>query len=446
MQRRRAPTGHAALVFLLGTLGVSSAAASPHLQAVGESSLGYTDNAQASPRTVDLRTKSAFWMLSPGLTLALVSPRNLQRISYRYEYDFYFNSAASSSSVNRLDYRGFFDLSRRITLVLGGRATQSDRFNSVAFAAPGAGAVGALPVGTGSYLDAAGDQAFSFDVAEDWRAWQSSSVIAETPLFDTTAPTTVGAGLRVGIERSFLFDAVGVEGRGDYTTVSGSVSVDGSPAEVQQQLTGGGVALWRHDWGRYLSSSTEAGALRVERLNTGKALWTPIGSAALFYATEAGDAQLAYSHALTTNALLGQSLIVDEVRLRGGLPLTEKGELLLSGSCAYQRGRLLDERAELATKVQVFLADVSLGWQATKLLGLGVRYEHIQQKSGSDTPPLPVSFVQNSVLIGAALKFPPERDMPRPYRAPRRVDRGDELRDGFQPAAEGPRSPGDGAR
>ncbi len=445
MDLRRASKASAAVVVTLCALGSRTAAASPHLQAIGESSLGYTDNAQAAPGAA-LRTKSAFWMLSPGLSLALATPRDVQRISYRYEYDFYFNSATSSSSANRLDYRGFFELGPRVTLVLGGRATESDRFNSVAFAAPGAGTVGALPVGTGSYLDAAADQALSLDVAEGWRAWQSSSAIAETPLSDTLAPTTVGAGLRAGIERLFLLDALGVEARGDYTTVSGSVTLDGSPAEVQKQLTGGGVALWRHDWGRYLSSSAEAGALRVQRLNTGRGLWTPVGSATLFYATEAGDAQLGYSHTLTTNALLGQSLIVDEVRLRGALPLTEKGELSLAGSCAYQRGRLLDERAELATKVRVTLADLSLGWQATKLVSLGVRYEHIQQKSGSDTPPLPVSFVQNNVLIGAALAFPPERDMPKAYRAPRRVDRSDELRDGFQPTAQGPRSPGEGAR
>jgi len=136
MNVRRASKGPAAALLALCTLG-GRAAAAPHLQVIGESSLGYTDNAQASPRAADLRTKSAFWMLSPGLTLALASQRYVQRMSYRYEYDFYFNSAASSSSSNRLDYRGFFELSRRVTLVLGGRATESDRFNSVAFAAPG---------------------------------------------------------------------------------------------------------------------------------------------------------------------------------------------------------------------------------------------------------------------------------------------------------------------
>jgi hypothetical protein len=446
MELRRAWRGPAAAVFALCGLFAPGVGAAPHWQAVGESSLGYTDNAQASPRTAGQHTKSAFWMLSPGLTLALASPRNLQRLTYRFEYDFYFNSQASSSSANRLDYRGFFELSRRITLVLGGRATQSDRFNSVAFAAPGAGAVGALPVGAGSYLDAAADETMGFDVAESWRAWQSSSVLAATPLFDTEAPTTLSAGLRAGIERSFKFDAVGVEGRGDYTTVSDGVTVDGSPAELQQLLTGGGVARWRHDFGPYFSSSVEAGALRAERLNSQRGLSTPIGSASLFYVTEQGDAQLGYSHTLTTNALLGQSLLVDEVRLRGGLPLTDKGELSLNGSSAYQLGRLLDERAELATRVRVFLADISLGWQATKLLAVGVRYEHIRQKSGSDTPPLPVGFVQNNVLLGMVLKFPPERDMPRPYRSPQRVDRSDELRDGFQTTSEGPRGPGEGAR
>src|SRR4051812_48303910 len=159
---------------LLGLTG-ATAGARPKLQLVGESSLGYTDNAQAAPNADSLRTKSAFWMLSPGLNLALEEPRSLQRLGYRYEYDFYFNSGASSSSSNRFDYCGFFDLSRRLTLVLGGTATFADRFSSVAFAAPGGAAVGAVPAGTGSFMQAAADASTSIDVTEGWRAWQSAS-------------------------------------------------------------------------------------------------------------------------------------------------------------------------------------------------------------------------------------------------------------------------------
>lgn len=427
-------------------LVAKQAAARPHLQLVGESSVGYTDNAQATANSGgQSRTQSAFWMLGPGVVFALEEPRFLQRVGYRYEYDLYFNSGASSSSSHRVDYRGFFELSRRITLVLGGNATQSDRFSKVAFSAPGAGAVGALPTGTGSYLAGAADESLGFELWEAWRAWQSANAVLQMPLFDTVAPRTVGAGARLGIERSFFADAAGLEARGDYTVVSDIVSLTGEPLGQQRQVTGGGVGSWRHDWGRYLTSSAEAGALRIQRLNTRRGFWTPTAAATLSYATEDGDAQLGYAHTITSNALLGQTLLVDEARLRGNLPLTDKGELGLAGSCAYQRGRLLDENADLATRVSVFLADVSLDWQATKLLEVGVRYQHIRQESGANTPPLPVSFVQNNVLIGATLRFPPEKDMPRPYRAPRRVDRADELRDGFQQSNDGPRGPG-GAR
>jgi hypothetical protein len=437
---------------MLGVIGAAVLCASaaravePHLQAIGQSSLGYTDNAQAVPRAENgetARTRSLFWMLSPGVVLALESPRALQHVGYRYEYDLYFTRGASSSSSNRLDYRGFFDLSRRVNLVLGAAATQSDRFASVAFAAPGAGTVGAVPTGTGSFLQASANQAFGFDVAEGWRAWQSGNGVFDTPLSSTrTRPTTVGAGTRVGIERNFLADAIGVEARVDYTVIRNGVTVGGERLGLQRQLTTGGVVRWRHDWTPDLSSSAEAGALRVMRLNTDGRAWTPVGLATLAYATEDGDAQLTYGHTLATNALLGQSLLVDEVRLRGTLPLLADGELVLAATCGYQSGHLLDENADLTTRVRVFLADVALAWQATKILQLGVRYSHVDQRSGARTPPLPLSFVQNNVLVGATLKFPPERDMPRPYREPRRVDRTDELRDGMRPIAEAPRGPG----
>jgi len=174
----------------LSGLFATTALAEPHLQLIGESSLGYTDNVQAASLAGadTTRTRSAFLMLSPGVSLALEQPRYLQRIGYRYEYDLYFNSAASSSSTNRLDYRGFFELSPRVSLVLGGSATEADRFNSVAFSAPGAAAIGAVPARTGSFLQAAGDETLGFDVAEGWRAWQSGSGVIDTPVFGSDGP------------------------------------------------------------------------------------------------------------------------------------------------------------------------------------------------------------------------------------------------------------------
>ena len=54
-------------------------------------------------------------------------------------------------------------------------------------------------------------------------------------------------------------------------------------------------------------------------------------------------------------------------------------------------------------------------------------------------PPLPLSFMRNTVLLTATIKWPPDRVMPRRYRAPRRVDRSDEIRDTDGPVeSEGP--------
>jgi hypothetical protein len=360
----------------------------------------------------------------------------VHRLDYRYEYDLFLASTASSGSSNQLGYHGFFDLSPQVSLLLGSSASETNRYAAVAFAAPAVGSVVGLPAGTGAFAQGEANEALNFDLRMGFRAWQASNVLVEAPILGTVAPQTTEVGARGGLERTFLRDAVGSEGRANYTVVHDSVRLDGSPAGVQEQLVVTGVALWRHDWGRNFTSSAEAGATRIQRFNTGRGLWSPAGAAVLAFAEQSGEAQLSYAHAVSTNALLGQSLLADEVRLRGALPLTPHAELFLAVTASYQRGRLVDENARLAAHVNVAMGDLSLGWQTTRSLQLALRYQHIEQSSDALAPPLPLSFVQNSVLVFATLRFPPDRDMPRPYRAPRRVDRSDEVRAGVSPAPE----------
>jgi hypothetical protein len=374
-------------------------------------------------------------MLSPGVVLALESPRAVQRIGYRYEYDLFLAQSTASGSSNLVDYHGFFELSPAVRLLLGSSASETNRYAAVAFSAPGSAAAG-VPAGTGAFAQAEANEALNFDLGVGWRAWQGGRALVEAPILGTTAPQTTEFGANTGVERSFLRDAVGGEARADYTVVRDGVLSDGRPAGVQQQLVASGVALWRHDWGRAFTSSAEAGAARVQRFNTGRGLWSPVGTATLAYANESGDAQLSYAHRISTNAVLGQSLLADEIRLGGALPLTRRNELLLAVSAAYQHGRLIDENANLAAHVNVLMGDIALGWQATRALEVALRYQHIQQTSDAEAPPLPLSFVQNNVLLGAILRFPPDRDMPRAYRAPRRVDGSDEIREGVTPATK----------
>ena len=135
--------------------------------------------------------------------------------------------------------------------------------------------------------------------------------------------------------------------RADYSVIEGSLRPDGAALGVQRQIVGTGIASYRHDWDAPSRAASRSGALRVQRLNTGRGFWEPTGMASLAYVTEGGDAELAYAHTVTTNPLLGQTLLIDEIRLRGALPLSEWNRLAL-GVDGYQRGRLLDENATLS--------------------------------------------------------------------------------------------------
>ena len=409
-------------------------------QGVGDASLGVTDNIQSAPDEPlpGGTTKSAgvYSMLSPSVVLALVSRRTLHRVSYTYTYNLVFGNTSLSTSSNQVFYRSFFDLSPRTSLILGANAIQTNNFSAVILTAPGAGAVNAMPAGTGSFLSATADELMSYDLAPGMRVYEGAAVTEQTPLFDTVAPRTFLVSGRLGAERSWDADAVGVEPRVDYAAITGSLRPDGTPAGEQRQIVGSGVGIWRHDWGQSVTSRLEAGALRVQRLNTGHGFWAPAILATATYVNEVGDAEAGYYHTVTTNPLLGQSLLVDEFRIRGGLPFGKKSEILVGASSGYQRGRLLDEDATLAAHVNVVLFDVGVGWQATESLVLGIRYQHINQSSDVHVMPLPVSFVRNSVMVGASFRYPPDSEMPRAYRAPRRVDRQDEIRDTPGPAAE----------
>ncbi len=403
--------------------------------------MGYTDNIQSAP-SVPIpggapKSSGAFVLLSPGVVLASASTRAIHRLKYTYTYDFLLQNTNVSTSSNQLEYRAFFDLSPRFGLVVGANAIQSNLYSAIVLTPPGAGAVDATPTGSGAFLMGTADELLSVDLGPGLRGYEGTAVTEQTPLFDTVAPRTFLLASRLGAERSFQADAVGSEARAEYSLVEGSLAPDGAALGTQRQVIGTAVGVWRHDWSRDLTSRVEAGVLRVQRINTGRGFWDPAGSATLAYVTAVGDAGLSYAHLLTTNPLLGQTLLVDEVRLRGALPLTSNGELLIAASSGYQRGRLLDENAALAAHVDAILADVGVGWQVTDTLLLGLRYQHVEQISDTRVPPLPLSFVMNSVMIGATFRFPPEREMPRAYRAPQRVDRTDEIRDAVEPTEGG---------
>jgi hypothetical protein len=439
------------LVAVLGLLLVTkpSRAEPPKLQAVAETSVGVTDNAQSAP-DVPLpggasKTPGVFIVLRPGLVLGVLTPRTVQRLAYTFDYDVYFARNATNSASNRLEYRGAFDLGPGVNAIVGAAASESDSYAALTFTPPATGALPFLPGGTTKLFQGNADEMMSNDFSVGWRGWEGAGVVYATPI-SGTAPETLSPNGRLGGEYSWRDNAVGAEARADYTVVHNAVLADGTKVDLERELVSRAVAIWRHDIGRYFSSRLEAGGARLDRLETHKTLYYPTGTAALGYADTYGDATLTYDHAVTTNVLLGQSYLSDAVRLRGALPLDQKAIFSVAASTGYQTGRLLDQNAELATHVSLLLVDVTFGWQTTPWLLLGVRAQHIDQRSDVRVPTLPVSFVQNSIMLGAALKFPPDPDMPGAYRAPQRVDRADELRTATVPDSQTIAAPSGRAR
>src|SRR6186713_1232760 len=242
-----------ALVFAATAPFVRSArAAEPKLQAIGETSVGCLDTSQSPPDGGPGRVtnRGVTLTLAPGLVLAQVSERAQHRLGYRLQYDVLFGDPLTSSATNSLDYLGFFDLSARVGLLLEAGVVASNQNSSLTFGTPGSEFTGALPLGSNAFVLGRVGETFTFDVANGWRAWQGGTVVAETPILGGEGPRTFSPGARLGIERAFLADAVGVEGRSTYTVIEDGVGPGGAPVPVQRELVNVGVATWRHDWGR----------------------------------------------------------------------------------------------------------------------------------------------------------------------------------------------------
>jgi hypothetical protein len=420
-------------------LSTAVADAGPVLQTVGATSVGYTDNVQSSPDKptpgVPPKYGSPFTILSPGLVLALSTPRSIHRLSYAFtDFLFFEGPPTQNSTANRLDYQGFVDVSPSTTLLLDANVLQSQTD-----AATSLGQDASLLPGSTSYLGVTANETLSVNLSAPWRVWEGATFLLQTPLSAGPNPQTTSFGGRAGIEHAWRSAALGVVGRVNDTIISNGVLPDGSPAGTQQELTDTGVLQWRNDLGRHFTDRLEAGVMRVDRLNTQTGFWSPTGAAALTYTNDQGELELSYAHMMTSNLLLGQYLLVDEVRLHGAVPVIRRPDVLLTANAGYQSGRVLNADTSLAAHVDTLLVDVGIACQVADPLLLGLRYQYVQLWSDVTLPPLPLSFMRNTVLLTATIKWPPDRVMPRRYRAPRRVDRSDEIRDTDGPVeSEGP--------
>ncbi|HEY6559966.1 MAG TPA: hypothetical protein VI072_21930 [Polyangiaceae bacterium] len=442
------------------TLVASHAGARDRLQGVGQASLGYTDNVRSSPDEaiyapdepsevlVPEKTGDVFAMLSPGLVYGIENPGSAHRFTYTYTASLFFDNWGANSYSNRLEWRGGLEPHPRLQLIFVASATQSHQHTQGTLLSASQTALNATVPGTGAFILAGGSQSLVYELSPEWAFLQGTGAGAQFPIFDTEGSRTYQISQRLGLERVWLSDAVGLEGRGNYVAYRGTALRETALGTFaggdQSQFVAELVGTWRHDFGYYFASRVEAGAARVWMLERGRQFSQPIGLAALSYIHENGEAELSYRHALTTSVFLGQTFLSDEVRLRASIPLDEDDKIFLSASSGYQRSRILDEYGDLATRVDLWLGDVALSYEVLPVLTVAARYQHVEQVSGAELPPLPLSYVRNTGLLTATVEYPPEREMPRTYRESRRVDRSDVFESSYEDPTEaqpGPAAP-----
>ena len=410
-----------------------TAVAKEKLQGVFEGSIGFTDNVQGTPddppagSEIPPASADAFLILSPGVVYAVEEAAQTQKLSYSYVANLYATESTSNGYSNRLEWDGFWVASPYVELELNTSVTQSHHHTVQTLTNASATAVNAAFPGTSPFLLARIGETLSARPFRNWTFREAVGAGLQTPIFPgIEAPTSFELSTRLSADRRLRHHAVGVEVGADYSIIDNSVDSTGRVLGVQSQILLPMLARWRYDWSRRITSEVNAGAVHVRKITSDANFWQPTGLALIAYTQRDGDADVSYRRTVRTDLFLGNTFLIDEFALHGSLPLDKHATVVLDASGGYQQARLIDLDGELATELDIWLADVGGWWRVRDHLRLGLRYQHINQTSGAELPPLPLSFVRNTILATAALEYPPDERMPRAYRRPRRVDRDDD--------------------
>ncbi len=410
------------------------------LQAQVSLSGAWTDNILAAPDLLapgQLPPQADFYFdIRPGLYLTTSDARSVQKLGYTFGALLYASHSEANSYNQRLDWMGFFQLGKTTKLILGTAITQGqvNTFNlSLGSAAT---TVMITPPGGTEYLGATVTERFVWDITAQWRFLQSLTYNSYYPLSPRSTPDTYEIDDRFGAERGWLRDALAAELRVDYAdfTELRGPGVDGNGAPVgnvvvtpeQRLIVTGAVLKWRHDFGHFWGSELDGGFAEANRADdTGAAIVEPAALAAIRYLHPDGSLELVYTHSISPNAIAAGTFSMDNVALRGSLPIGRTTNLLASGTAAYQYGRELDyQTGGVRSGTHLVVADATLGWTPRVEIQIFARYQFIEQFGNpADLAPV-ASYLRHSVLLGVIGTWPGEAAATVPSLG-QRVDRAD---------------------
>lgn len=434
-----------------------------YLQGVFSGSIGVTDNVSSAAEPLSSAAEppagpgpqaDGFGTASPGLIFTYTTPRTANTLSYTFAASFFFRHSEASSYSNIATWSGRFVTSPRTTLTLGASGSQG-QLNTFQFEGPaGTTTITGTAGGTTNFVQGSFNEGFSFQASPVWQLGQAATFLAYSPLIPRPQ-RTYSAANTLSAQRIFRHDIASLALSVGYTHFDNvpERTTDPEPAVTyieRDQLLTTLVASWQRDLGRRFSSQLDLGGVVAMDL-TGDAvsLVRPAGLAALRYAHDRGEAELAYAYAAAPNVFLQQIQLSHMLTLRAAVPILRPSwRLSVEGSAGAQLARPLErndaEELVAGPTTIALLTDVALLWSPVVVIpdfALALRYQHSNQRS-EDT-----RIVRNALLLTVSGAFPRRMEpgsrisMTQPFGSagpagqPRRDPTPIESPEGTEPAA-----------
>ncbi|HEY2901736.1 MAG TPA: hypothetical protein VGL59_14230 [Polyangia bacterium] len=300
------------------------------------------------------RLEFGTFVLNTGLT------NNGGRVANRFGYAFTLTRYPQAPELNSTGHTGLVSS----TINIDGHTTMSLLANASVFKTTNIGFISPYTAGTIPTMPsvaAAATELFNLSASENLayqatgrdRWLQSLSAAYSSSISGPPLPEvlTVGAGVRrdriAGKDTYSLAVTAGEFFRLDPAKDPTTAYLNGSVISTQV------LAGWRRDYSARLSTELQGGVVAFYGIQTHSVAMAPAGSATLSYQLVPWFATLTVSQSPSVNVYAPEALITDAVTLRLALPLTKRGNLLLSGlgGYAYSRRVTAEEHFAVATRV-----------------------------------------------------------------------------------------------
>lgn len=356
--------------------------------------------------------------------------------SLRYGLAASVNTFLPNSLSNRLAYAMSFDVSERTRVLFGVEGMQAAIGNYILVRPTADTQIGGIPRLNTQLGTVTVTEGVQHDITEVMRFTQTASASWVTSLDPDIKANNYLVANTFAVDRSFKFDAVGVELGAQYAkTIFPPLRADIVTAQLGPR--------WSHDVNRWLTTNVTAqGAVAASPDPGTEAQITPAGRAsALVFDGEGSSVEASYTVGYQPNLLTGTLLQSHQGQLRGSIPVSVPNNLVLSAAAGFLHAKNVDLRTQGANDnaFDAVLHDLDLTWLPMDFFAVSARYQFVGQTSGDGAAPTP-AIVRHAALLSfgyTGQRSRAEREKV-PTKFPQRVDRGDKSGGGSSSRSDRP--------